>query len=895
MLLGTFAVVSTAESKLPPLFDAVNVLEFPKYFNGICDKRDTAFTETVEYDGFNCVKVSPNPSSQTNAAINLDGWSYGQAQINVDRYSTVLIVYKYESNSPVSTKMNFNIMKQSTFTGSTSLQSEENIVSGEWAIAKIDITPAKANRLPDIEPVIQQIHIYPFGGISSHDLKSDDVMYISHVIALEENVDAPEFHKSFINGYDDNSFGINGNMTRAEACTIIARLAANGDSAVTTGIPSSFSDVGEDKWYHKYVTYLEVLGYLDAYSDKFEPETHITRAEFAELVYKLGLLSDKGGNGSFTDVPADHERAELIAAAGKAGIINGYDNGDGTYSFKPDNKISRAEVVKMINNAYGRKCNADGMYTSVKEYFTDVDTSHWAYADIIDSAISHISYIGEDGKEIWVCAFGDDVIQEDFDADFSGGEAYAKTADALLKSRAAEIRATESEWTVADGGTVYYVSNNGNDGNSGKSPEQALKTVSKLQEFQNNGTIKSGDVVLFERGSEWRERWTAKDGITYSAYGTGDKPVFNGNTLGDAADSAKWLLVEGTTNIWKYNNHVLDIGNIVYNNGEKTVTKIVPQIKEKTLLVDGAKFDPLTTFVKNDTFICEYVTLAQESVDVTSAISRLYVRCDEGNPGEVYDSIELVYRGNLIRGASNTVFDNICIKYSGSHGIGMGTVNNVTVRNCEVGYIGGSAQYYKAGNMTRYGNGIEIYGGCNNFVIDNCYVYQCYDAGITHQISSGGTNDVIHENVYFTNNVIEKCIYNIEYFMGQSDNDSAVRRMHNIVYKGNILAYSGTGWGMDPGRSASIKGWNHRNEATDFVIEENIFLLDYKNACDLGAYNAAWLPSFKGNTYVQKYGQNMTKVGANGAVQYKFDGYAAGYLSEYVHEDGAILYYVRND
>ncbi|MBQ4137641.1 MAG: S-layer homology domain-containing protein, partial [Clostridia bacterium] len=770
---------------------------------------------------------------------------------------------------------------------------KEEIESGKWSVATVDLTPARANRIEGIDPIIQQIHIYPFGDISPRELKNNDIIYISHIIMLKDKPGDTEFHKSYISGYSDKSFGINGNMTRAEACTIIARLAFGSDSRVPDAMPCTFADVTSDKWYYNYIAALDCIGYLDSYNDNFEPEKKITRAEFAELVYALGILTDKGGNGSFTDVPADHKRAELISAAGKAGMINGYDNGNGTYSFKPDNNISRAEVVKMINNAYGRKCNANGMYASVKDYFSDVSSDHWAFADIIDSAIDHISYIGEDGKEMWICAFGENVVAEDFDTDFAGGEKYAKEAEQKLRARIEEIRNTESEYEKKSVSKIFYVSNNGNDLNDASSPEKAIKTVSKLMKMQNDGTVGSGDIVLFERGSEWRERWNAKEGVTYSAYGEGNKPLFNGNDLGNAADPAKWVLTPGTTNIWKYNNHVLDIGNIVYNDGEKTVTKLVPQIKEKTLLVNGEKFDPLTSLTQNDTFICEYVLLGQESVDVSTAISRLYVRCDEGNPGEVYDSIELVYRGNLIRGASNTVFDNICIKYSGSHGIGMGTVYNVTVRNCEVGYIGGSAQYYRGGNMVRFGNGIEIYGGCNNFVIDNCYVYQCYDAGITHQISSGGTNDVIHENVYFTNNVIEKCIYNIEYFMGASENDSAVRRMHNIVYKDNILAYSGLGWGMDPGRSASIKGWNHRNEATDFVIEDNIFLLDRMNACDLGAYSAPWLPSFKGNTYVQKYGNGMTKVGAPSAVQHKFDGYALGYLSKYVHEDEAKVYFVR--
>lgn len=482
---------------------------------------------------------------------------------------------------------------------------------------------------------------------------------------------------------------------------------------------------------------------------------------------------------------------------------------------------------------------------------------------------------------------------EEFTPDFEAGEAYLKEAEKLLASRKSEILKTESDYTLSEGGTVYYISTNGDDTNPGTSPDAPWKTVARMEAMQNNGNINKGDVVLFERGCEWRERWVAKEGVTYSAYGEGAKPIFNGNELGNAADPYRWQLVEGTENIWKYNAHVSDVGNIVYNDGEKTVTKLLPNIIDSKHYINNQPFDPVNSFAENDTFMCEYVNTGVVSVDVATP-SRLYVRCDEGNPGEVYDSVEIVYRGNLINGASYATFDNLCIKYSGSHGIGMGTVYGVTVKNCEVGYIGGSAQYWHTnGYIVRFGNGIEIYGGCKDFVIDNCYVYECYDAGITHQISSGGSNPAIHKNVSFTNNVIEKCIYNIEYFMGASDGDLETRKMTNILYENNILAYSGEGWGMDPGRSASIKGWNHRNEAENFVIKNNLFISDKVNACDLGAYEEEWLPTFEANTYVQTYGHSFTKIGSPSAGQFYYNDKIPTYIEKIIGETGAKLYFVE--
>ena len=393
----------------------------------------------------------------------------------------------------------------------------------------------------------------------------------------------------------------------------------------------------------------------------------------------------------------------------------------------------------------------------------------------------------------------------------------------------------------------------------------------------------------------WRERFTANTGITYTAYGEGAKPVINSNVYGDAADESLWTLVEGTTNIWKYMKTIPDVGNIVVN-GNKTIEKFVAAVKYANgqMLVGSTVIDPKTCLKEDNYFVSIYTSINGDSANLDS--STLYVRCDAGNPGKVYDSIELCYKGHGISGRSGITIDNIALFYAGSHGVSMGSVSNVKFTNMEIGWIGGSAQNTNGGTMTRFGNGIEVYGGCDNYVIDNCYVYECYDAGITHQKQLGGGDACTEQNVYFTNNVIDKCIYNIEYFMGIADTAGATRFMKNINYVGNLLARSGYGWGANPSRAASIKGWDHHNNhAEDFTIENNVFFMDKVNAVDLGVGNIAWLPVFKGNTYIQKYGNTLTKMGANGATQYIMDGTSAYSLEKIIGEKEAKLFYVKPD
>jgi len=877
----TFSVIWQEDFKTQ---DILTVL-LPQYINGICNRVDTAALNIIDYEDREVVEVVPNTASTANQAINLDGWSYTGANINAEAYKTIVVLYKYVSDSPVTGKQNLNIMKSNIFSKAVSMKSREDIVANRWAVASFDLSPAVEAIQQGIDPIIKQMHYYPLGSNKPNDMKDTDRVYVAKMYVIPEVTTKVEVHESFMKGYDDGTFGISGNMTRAEACTIVARLTAGSDASVPTDKTSAFADVAKDQWYYKYVAYVESLGYLSSYSGNFLPNQAITRAEFVELVYNMGLLQDAGKNGTFTDVAADHPRATVIAAAGKAGLVNGYDNGNGTFSFKPDNTITRAEVVKVINNAYGKNITADGVFESAKNTFSDVTSDHWAFADIIDAAVGHIGYTTSEGTETWMILTGANAVTEDFAPDYETGKAKLSETLSLMEKSIVEIRGTESAKFDITGKTYYVSASTGDDANDGLSEAKPFKTATKAKT-----AAKSGDLVLFKRGDEWRERWSTSNGVTYSAYGTGAKPIFNGNVYGDAADASLWKLVPGTTNIWEYANKTPDVGNIVLNDGAKgTIEKVVTAVENDQLRVNNKPIDITTVLSKDLHFISIYDSITNGKPNIEKN-STTYVRCDAGNPGTIYDSIEIVYRGNLVSVTHNSTLDNIHIRYSGSHGFGMGTVSNVRFQNLEVGYIGGSAQHFNNKTMTRFGNGIEVYGGCDGYYIDNCYVYQCYDAGITHQRSTGGTDDIIEQNVFYTNNVIDKCIYNIEYFMGKGDHENVVRLLKNIEMSGNILARSGYGWGMSPSRSASIKGWNHFNRSENFVIKDNIFILDKVNACDLGADLKTWLPEFSGNTYIQKYGNSFTRVVA----QYAFTGQAANALDS-IGEEGYSLYYVPED
>ncbi len=380
--------------------------------------------------------------------------------------------------------------------------------------------------------------------------------------------------------------------------------------------------------------------------------------------------------------------------------------------------------------------------------------------------------------------------------------------------RVESIKSAESEWTVAPEGTVWYFSQSeGENINDGKSPDTPMKTLSKLQRMLDSGNIKSGDVVLFKRGDEWRGRLTVSaKGVTLSAYGEGDKPRIIASNEADKPEQWKETDVEG---VYVYSASLiasLDVGQIVFNDGEAYGLKIVVDPNTKAILHAGDNNlvgNGIKTWTHRTGAYDGYESLAKYASEIPDAdlfyyhdlrTEKVYLYSREGNPGDRFDSIEMVTRGHGITvHANNVILDNLCIKYAGSHGISASSSKNFTVRNCEIGWIGGSIQ---SSGTTRFGNAIEIYGAADGYYVYNNYMYQCFDCGPTVQWS--GTLDegqkMIEKNIEFYGNALKEA--SLEVWLTSSDpaTDTTYALLENCRMYDNYVTGSGTGW----------KAYNHQ-------------------------------------------------------------------------------------
>ena len=204
-----------------------------------------------------------------------------------------------------------------------------------------------------------------------------------------ESIEYIYSHKdlTYIIGYPDESVRPDASMTRAEAATVFYRLYDGEYPAFTHRMSNgTFEDVKTDYWFYKEVETLYNIGIVDGTDEyKFSPDEPVTRAEFAVMAARFADLDYTGGN-IFDDVPNGHWAYSYINAAANAGWVEGYPDG----SFRPDEPISRAEVVRLVNGVINRSITLDKLKElGVECPYNDLAEKHWSYCDLMEATIPH--------------------------------------------------------------------------------------------------------------------------------------------------------------------------------------------------------------------------------------------------------------------------------------------------------------------------------------------------------------------------------------------------------------------------------------------------------------------------------------------------------------------------
>ena len=152
----------------------------------------------------------------------------------------------------------------------------------------------------------------------------------------------------------------------------------------------TFSDVPADAWYAPFVLQLVEEEIINGYPDgTFRPDGEVTRAEFAKMVANYAPKVTETKEVSFSDVKEGDWYYEAVTYMAANGYINGYPDS----TFKPDDKISRAEVCTILTNIYG------DLTATTEASFTDVTSDKWFYKAVMN--LANAGYVNGMGNGIF--------------------------------------------------------------------------------------------------------------------------------------------------------------------------------------------------------------------------------------------------------------------------------------------------------------------------------------------------------------------------------------------------------------------------------------------------------------------------------------------------------------
>lgn len=158
-------------------------------------------------------------------------------------------------------------------------------------------------------------------------------------------------YNKFANGYEDQTFRPDNRVSRAESSTIIANTL--NLNAPSPGFQTRFTDISAH-WARNFIMALEERNIVGGFQEPdgtytFRPELNMTRAQEARILGRAYQIAPAppGFKTKFTDITGHWAQAD-IEALEAAGYVNGFREGDGSFTYRPENNLTRAELCTVV-------------------------------------------------------------------------------------------------------------------------------------------------------------------------------------------------------------------------------------------------------------------------------------------------------------------------------------------------------------------------------------------------------------------------------------------------------------------------------------------------------------------------------------------------------------------
>jgi len=293
--------------------------------------------------------------------------------------------------------------------------------------------------------------------------------------------------------------------------------------------------------------------------------------------------------------------------------------------------------------------------------------------------------------------------------------------------------------------TTYYVdATNGNDNNSGTSPESAWKTINKV----NNSYFYPSDSILFKRGEVWREQLIIPSSgspgnpITFGAYGSGDNPIINGSDLIKGWTNYSGKLWQSTCNTEPKQVYFDDI------RGTKKASKAACTSEydwywESNIIYCFCTDNPDT----------EYTSVEADTRNYGIYISEDYITVDGLQIEKTKSSSIKLYTADHCSIQNCTFYQWVLTVGSNYCGVWVRNSSNNTITSNTFGK--NTANDADGPNWAGY-KGVYVESGSSNTTISDNYFYHSGDESISdafygyaiHLHTAGGT-DTISDNTFY--------------------------------------------------------------------------------------------------------------------------------------------------
>ena len=203
-------------------------------------------------------------------------------------------------------------------------------------------------------------------------------------------------HIGYINGYPDGSVKPDGHITREEIAAILYRITNHDYEKPFIKTGEVFPDVSIDRWSAHDIEYMAernvILGYPDG---TFIPAGKLTRAEFAALIFRFAGLEYADTENTLSDIDDSHWAYREVVSLAENGLVEGYEDG----TFRPQNTITRAEVMTVINRLLGRKPLESYVKSLSFNPYNDLIQEKWYYVTVLEATITHNYWLDKSGYE----------------------------------------------------------------------------------------------------------------------------------------------------------------------------------------------------------------------------------------------------------------------------------------------------------------------------------------------------------------------------------------------------------------------------------------------------------------------------------------------------------------